>query len=107
MMMMMIVVTNELQTFSFLDVPDVLGILGVDKSLNKLYAVSNDRHVLVSLRNTGREWRYITRSEWDEAELMPTMLLVRDVIWKSSIEGVADDVLEILNDDNGEKWKGI
>ena len=62
---------------------------------------------MVSLRKFGRDWKYITRSEWEEAKLLPTMVLAKEVNLTSKMDDAAEQILVDLVDDNGEKWRGI
>jgi hypothetical protein len=90
----------------FSDIPDILGLLGVDKSTHQLYGVSKDRYVIKSMNPAGGNWQYIKRSEWNEVKWKPSVVKMTTLSWVAQQDGVPEDVLMTLLDSNTDQWKG-
>ena len=84
-----------------------MGLLGVDKSNHKLYAVSQDRHLIASINPSGGEWMYVERSEWNAAKLKGSMVKMITVPWVTTNDDFAAKVLLSFPDGNGDQWRGI
>ena len=88
------------------DIPDILGLLGVDHSTHELYAVSKDRYVIKSISPSGGDWQYIKKSEWDEVSGKASMVRMMPLPFVAVQDGVSEETLTTFADSNSDQWKG-
>lgn len=90
----------------FSDLPDILGLLGVDMSTHTLYAVSKDHHLITSNNPDGGGWQYFKRSEWDEAKGKISMVKMTTLPLVPQQDEIPEKILKQFLDSNGDRWKG-
>ncbi|XP_028398838.1 uncharacterized protein LOC114522366, partial [Dendronephthya gigantea] len=90
---------------TWIDIPDIVGLLGVDKSTNQLYAVSKDRYVITSMNPAGGDWRYAKKSDWLKVKPKPSTVRMEAIPWITLRDGVNEETLKTLADSNGDQWR--